>query len=391
MKWINFPIKIDHLILNNKVIEHTLDTFFNKIMSKLSDKTYVMLLFRMEYKQDIILTLGPQQKINKYDTSELLKSYISLLELKDAQYKNTSMTNIILSYKIIPEDKLVMKQSRIHMPTLKKLTFHTFFGYNLPLTTDLKRWGDIISLLSARFLHHPPLKGKGSEQTLWGVTTKTMLIKKPNSNLTYLVYITAWRSWVHSRPHPTGERGGEGGGWKHHVVIMKNNQIILEFEDIIPNKQIPDTFTRKILGKGQEYHFKNGQLIVKFLDKATSFLKAIKVNKQINNKIITMDIESRKINNVSTPYLIAFFDGFKSYSFYLGNYTNVESMLKAAFTHLLKSKFDQHKIYLHNLSFFDGVFMLNILKALPDCQLFALRHEGKFINLQLSYGKKYLF
>ena len=30
----------------------------------LSDQTYAMLLFRMEYEQDIILTLGSQQKIN---------------------------------------------------------------------------------------------------------------------------------------------------------------------------------------------------------------------------------------------------------------------------------------------------------------------------------------
>jgi hypothetical protein len=213
-----------------------------------------------------------------------------------------------------------------------------------------------------------------------------MLIKKPNSHLNYLVYITPLVSSVIST---LSKSKGGSGGLKHHVIIMKNNLIILEFEDIIPNKQIPDTFTRKILGKSQEYHFVEGQLIVKLIDKATSFLKAIKVNKQINNKIITMDIESRKINNVSTPYLIAFFDGFTSYSFYLRNYNNVESMLKAAFTHLLKSKYDQHKVYLHNLSFFDGVFMLNMLKALPHCQLFALRHEGKFINLQLSYGKKY--
>jgi hypothetical protein len=108
-------------------------------MSRLSDETYVMLLFRMEYEEDIILTLGPQQKINKYDLSELVKGYISLLEIKDAKYKNKSMNSIIISYKIIPEDKLVMKKSRIYMPEVKKLSFYTFFGYNLPLTTDLKR------------------------------------------------------------------------------------------------------------------------------------------------------------------------------------------------------------------------------------------------------------
>jgi hypothetical protein len=107
---------------------------------KKNDDQYVMFLFRMEYENDLILTLGPQQKINKHDFDQLLNSYIILLQIKDERYKNTPMTNIILSYKIIPKDKLVLKKSKIYDPQLKikKLPFYTFFGYNLPVTTDLK-------------------------------------------------------------------------------------------------------------------------------------------------------------------------------------------------------------------------------------------------------------
>jgi hypothetical protein len=66
-------------------------------------------------------------------------------------------------------------------------------------------------------------------------------------------------------------------------------------------------------------------------------------------------------------------------------------LLKAALlrTHLLKSKYDQplrDKVYFHNLSYFDRVFILNILDSLPNCQLFIVRHEGRFINLKLNYG-----
>jgi hypothetical protein len=99
-----------------------------------------------------------------------------------------------------------------------------------------------------------------------------------------------------------------------------------------------------------------------------------------------MDFESRKINNVTTPYLVSFFDGINSYSFYLDDYDNVESMLKTAFKQLLKSKYDQYKIYLHNLSYFDGVFLLNILHSLgSNTYLKILKHEGRFIDLKLSY------
>jgi hypothetical protein len=48
------------------------------------------------------------------------------------------------------------------------------------------------------------------------------------------------------------------------------------------------------------------------MDRPTPYLKSIKVNKQINKKdVITMDIESRKINcrNISTSYLITIYEG----------------------------------------------------------------------------------
>jgi len=121
------------------------------------------------------------------------------------------------------------------------------------------------------------------------------------------------------------------------------------------------------------------------MDRLTSFLKSIKTDNKINRKFLTMDLESRQINNVAKPYLLAFYDGVHSYSFYLHYYKNIESMIKAAFTQLLKSKYHQHKVYLHNLSYFDGVFMLNILDSLPNCKLSINRHAGRLINLQLTY------
>ena len=110
-------------------------------MSKLSDKTFILILFRMEYDNDLILTLGPQSKINKNNFEELLKSYKNLLEIKDDRYKNTPLKNIIISYKIIPNDKLLLKNSRIFNPQIKgnKTKFFTFFGYSLPTTTNFRQ------------------------------------------------------------------------------------------------------------------------------------------------------------------------------------------------------------------------------------------------------------
>lgn len=125
-----------------------------------------MILYRMEYENGRILTLGSQQKINKYDLIELTESYITLLEIKDDQYKNTPVTTIIISYKIIPKDKLIMKTSKIYKPKRKKWFFYTFFGYSLPTTTDINQWGEIITS-----------------------SDKVTRIKKPNSKLIYFINI----------------------------------------------------------------------------------------------------------------------------------------------------------------------------------------------------------
>lgn len=357
-KWINFKITMNHLLLNDEVLQMALTEFWSKFMSKLSDDTYLLILFRMEYANDLIFTLGPQSKINKHNFNELLNSYKNLLEIKDDRYKNTALNSIIISYKIIPSDKLLLKNSRIFNPKIKpnKTKFYTFFGYSLPTTTNFRQWGEIMSQ-----------------------TETLVFIRKFNSSLIYVIHIS-----------DLGSATNNSAGKKHLVYIMKNNKQILIFEDTILDKSIPDTFSRKIIEKSghQEYHFKDGKLVLKLMDRLTSYLlrsPKIKTDKKINRKFITMDLESRQINNVAKPYLLAFYDGNHRYSFYLHDYKNIESMIKAAFTQLLKSKYEQHKVYLHNLSYFDGVFMLKILDSLPNCSLSINRHEGRLINLQLTY------
>lgn len=168
-KWINFKITMNHLLLNDEVLQMALTEFWSKFMSKLSDDTYLLILFRMEYANDLIFTLGPQSKINKDNFNELLKSYINLLSIKDDRYKNTPLKSIIISHKIIPEDKLLSKNSKIFNPEIKpkKPRFFTFFGYSLPTTTNFKQWGEIISQ-----------------------TNRTVSIRKFNSSLIYVIHIT---------------------------------------------------------------------------------------------------------------------------------------------------------------------------------------------------------
>ena len=92
-----------------------------------------------------------------------------------------------------------------------------------------------------------------------------------------------------------------------------------------------------------------------------------------------MDIETRDIGNKKMAYCICFYDGNKEYKFYLDNYVSnsvrskisvplrlpeaesCDLMLEDALSYLFKAKYNKYKVYFHNLSYFDSVYILRIL------------------------------
>ena len=76
---------------------------------------------------------------------------------------------------------------------------------------------------------------------------------------------------------------------------MLNDKILLSFKDTINNKEGNlKTFTRQV--KNNVYVFEDGELIFKKVLKKLSFLKPIKRDKFMSDKIITMDLETREID-----------------------------------------------------------------------------------------------
>jgi hypothetical protein len=115
----------------------------------------------------------------------------------------------------------------------------------------------------------------------------------------------------------------------------------------------------------------------------TSFLKPIKPNKKLINKILIMDIETRVINNVTIPYCICIFNGINSSSFYLNDYNDHIDMMNVAINTILKRKYNNYKVYLHNLSNFDGIFIFNILTSLKNFHINHTKKDGKMIDIEL--------
>ena len=108
-----------------------------------------------------------------------------------------------------------------------------------------------------------------------------------------------------------------------------------------------------------------------------------------------MDLETRNINGELSPYCISIFDGKISNSFYLSDYNNSEEMIEDGIKSLMRKKYYGYKIYLHNFSYFDGIFIIKILSSLTDINLKPIIKDGRIINFpfifKTDFSKKNMF
>jgi hypothetical protein len=176
------------------------------------------------------------------------------------------------------------------------------------------------------------------------------------------------------------------------VELKFNNLTLLTFKDIMNNKGDLSTFTR-IIGN-QKYIFINGELIIKKIIKKVNYLKPINKSIYLSHTFITMDLETRIIDNgVLEPYCVSIYDGAtegngKRISFYLSDYKDAELMLEHSISYLMKRKYDQYKVYLHNFSYFDGVFLLRVLSNLSN-HIRPIIRDGRLIDIRITYLDKY--
>jgi hypothetical protein len=115
--------------------------------------------------------------------------------------------------------------------------------------------------------------------------------------------------------------------------------------------------------------------------------------KSTSNKFITMDLETRNIDNILTPYCVSIYDGKVSISFYLLDFSSVDEMLLSSIKYIMQNKFDGYRIYLHNFSNFDGIFLIRILSKLIDknTKIIPVIRDGKLIDLKVKFEKYILY
>lgn len=346
-KWHDYYYKLDNNLLFEEHIISALTSLFNKLdnpslfpLKRWSD-SIIIIQFKIKFDSNQFRSVSYLQIVKLTEFKDLLEIFIEFWNIRDQDYMSLNPSHIVFTYKIISKDNEIIKTSKLNRSKLIKDETKTFNfkGYNLPSTMDFSNWGTLI-FESDTFAQ----------------------IKKLNSNSVYNINILD----------------------KELKVNLKvKDKSILEFTDKILEKGKLNSFIRTI--KNQEYIFIDGSLVIKKIKKATNFLKPIHPQGFISTNFLTMDLETRTIDGKMIPYAVSIYDGKNTTSFYLLDFINSDEMLKTAIRFLMKPKYHDYKIYLHNFSFFDSIFLLKFLSELTDIKILPIIRDGRIIDLKFSF------
>jgi len=142
-----------------------------------------------------------------------------------------------------------------------------------------------------------------------------------------------------------------------------------------------------------KYLFIEGKEHFMIKDKKVNYISSKKSKDSFKGtQFITMDLETKSINGVLTPYCVSIFNGQTVSSFYITDFKDSKELLENAIKSLMKKEYNGYKVYLHNFSYFDGIFLLTIITSLSDDVKILIR-DSRIIDVKVGFdlfeeGKK---
>ena len=163
------------------------------------------------------------------------------------------------------------------------------------------------------------------------------------------------------------------------VELEVEGKTILKFKDVKHLSDEMDTFTR-FIEDNHEYRYLNGKIVLELYNQKVDYMLNTIRSIYLTDDFLTMKIGTRKISNKWIPYCVSLFDGKNTKSFYISNYRSIDEMLKSAIQYLMRRKYRNYKIYFHNLSGYDGVYLLRVLSSISD----HIR-DGKILDIRVTF------
>jgi len=326
--WDNYTIHLQPSLFSKDLLKFNLNKFWSDIVeTKLSENQHMLFLFRLQWSDNQFVTIGNLQKLNNDDKDYIFDYLSEEIKNKGDYYLENSVISIVFSYGI--------RDGRTLEKTINnKIQFHNYQHHKLPVTMNPLEYGKLVR----RF------------DNIYNVQ-----INDKND-----VFITQFED-------------------KNEIEFYRSGTLVYKWIDKWINE---NTFSR-LLGK-KEFIFKDNELFLLKVDKPAKFITKLNLSNEIQNKFITFDIETYIKNGIHIPYCICWYDGENYYSYYLSDFNNSLDMIIQAIKDIMIKKYDNYKIYIHNLSNFDAIFLLKILAGMGFCK--PIIHHDNIISIQFNFN-----
>jgi hypothetical protein len=331
--------KLTKTIVTDEVLNAYINNFWNDIFTPINNSKspkHLMLMCKVVFADSALgyRTLGHLRKVN-YSDKELFINYLSerLSYLNDS-YTTHPISRIIFTY-IIKEGLAGNDRGLIMDIEGKEVATHGFNNMQLPITMNPSDYGTI----------------EGS--TTFPTFIRYFVADNEKRNRNYKIDVSL-------------------DGLTNNVSIMGASD--LKWVDTA----FGEGFKREI-GKSTIY-FVNGEIVLRKQQFPAKPFSRVKLDRNLQTYFVTLDIETIDVNNKKVPYLITAFNG----TDYVTSFGEDQSELFSSFINGLFN-FIRSKtllVYAHNLSGFDGIFLLKHLLSYGKVE--PLLHNGKLISIKLN-------
>lgn len=372
--WQTYMSNIEHKVITGKEFGEEAIDFMAFVRKHNKDAQYIAVLPKIMLSEGIVRTIDKIKYTNINNFEELITLFSYTLERDDilsalsyddhdSFTSNFPRGKIIWNYKIIENTSLIKNNTLpivedpftvIHRKVKNIKDVLNYKGLPLKNTMDLTEWKGINfdhSFKTANF--NIIVKNSKKEYNIQGLVA----ISDKSYQITF--------------------------------YLLEKSKLVKLFSvvDTLTNPQHLDTFKREYFEDDKlisTSYYDSSVLQCNAKNMKVSYIQKIKPDKKINlKKVCTLDLETKKTKSGSLiPICLSTAIDSKSDTFIFTD--NWEEEMKEAFQTIATRKNRGKVFFVHNLSNFDSIFILDTLSKLGDVQI--IRKDGKIFKIDFTYS-----
>jgi hypothetical protein len=346
--------QLNNITLTNEILISCLENFWQEIFEPIKDDKHLMIQCKVNFSDSDqgYKSLTYFRKVNYVDKDLFIDHVLNRLTILSDSYTTSALSELIVSYLI--REGLCDKSNRsfLNEPG-NKMYNHYFNNMQLPISMKPTDYGKIegfyeVDEAGIKFNRYFVNDGKK--------TFKIDMYEKVNI-----------------------------------VTVLGNYDLTWTDTNLDINN--PTYFKREI--RKSTIYFLDGEIVLRKQELPAKAFRKLTKDQKINNKFFTMDIETKMeveesdslIHKKPTkfiPYLICGYDGNDKHETFHVASLNKNELFKGFIDKLL-SRVEPGSstiVYAHNLSSFDGVFLLKHLFSYGEVR--PLLFNGKLISIKLT-------